>query len=102
MWRSRSATVRFRSDVNRLSNRRGADRLAQPRFGDHVDGPAEESLESELEPREVEERSAGLERDEKIDVTVLALLSARCRTEQAHAMRAVFSRNAPDVVSQLG
>ncbi len=67
---ARRTTTARPSDTHALSHCRRADGLAQSLFGHDLDPPPQQTLQLELEARQVEEGSAGLKRDQKIDVGV--------------------------------
>src|SRR5438093_12788295 len=98
MWRRRAMAAARPLDTNGFAHNGRADRLAEPVFGDDIHGPTEEILKVNLKSSKVEQRPAGLERDQEVHIAVGHVLAASHRAEDPHVPSTVRRRGRGDHV----
>jgi len=64
-------------DMNCFPECDGTDRFSKPRLGNDLYSSSKQSFKVDLQPRKIQQRSARLKRDQKIDVAVIRLFPAR-------------------------
>ncbi len=90
------------SDTDRLAYSGRSQRLAESGFRDDIHPAAEQRFQLQLQPCEIEQGPAWLERHEEVDVTARFVVAASDRAEDAQFARPMRRRGGSNRIPQLG